>query len=238
MGVQRGSTIQVSSIDFDATLKPFLGGPHKTSHHLRFFCRRSSVLGVAVHPNDNYVAACSSDYTCRVLPMPAVGDDAGSIQKKDIEVFELAKSWINHVAWSPSGRQLAFVSQCGMLYIADLSTGEKRVKEVRCPSLPAMKLMFLSETAIVTVGYDNNPELYAQLSGTGHWSFVCTLDNTSSKKQESGVKDSTSSVAAARAMFSSRSMHGQSSPTPSKITNQTHHRNTIVDVRAVNHNGK
>ena len=99
--------------------------------------------------------------------------------------FDNASAWVNAVAWSPKGDCLAFASQGSSIHIVHFGapgeyptiqvllrvTGRylcgtdawmKRSQSIRFSRLPLMRIMFLSGSAIVGVGYDSNPMLFSQ----------------------------------------------------------------------------
>ncbi|RMX63184.1 hypothetical protein DD238_005875 [Peronospora effusa] len=70
-----------------------------------------------------------------------------------------------------------------------------------------MRIMFLSNSAIVGVGHDFNPMLFSQ-AANNFWSFSEFVDK---KPTEAAVKINSGGFSAARSLFESKVMRGQSS---------------------------
>ena len=194
---------------------------------------RSSVLSLAWHPSSQLLATVSADYKCRVLSAfvegvdaaPATGTPFGALPAVAGEVlseYEITRAWVNDVAWSPSGTALAFAGHDSLLHIVTFSgTAQPLLQTIKCPTLPAMRLIFLSEAALITAGHSLNPELYvcsasasASAGGAGSsaaalplWSFATYLDK---RPDASAGAKAVGGVAAARAMFASKSSKGTS----------------------------
>ena len=180
---------------------------------------KSTVLAVAWHPSSQVLATVATDYTCRVVAAHVEGVDAaraatpfGALPEAGevITEFEITRAWVNDVAWSPSGRALAFAGHDSLLHLVTFGSGEAGplLQTIKCPTLPAMRLTFLSETALVTAGHSMNPELYVCSAGAGAgagagaaaalplWTFASYLD----KRPEAGAgAKAAGGVAAARA---------------------------------------
>ncbi|KAG6973222.1 hypothetical protein JG687_00001011 [Phytophthora cactorum] len=80
-------------------------------------------------------------------------------------------------------------------------------QSIRFSHLPLMRIMFLSNSAIVGVGYDFNPLLFSQ-DANNFWSFSEFVDK---KPTESAVKKNAGGFNAARSLFESKVTRGQSS---------------------------
>ena len=191
---------------------------------------KSTVLALAWHPSSLVIATASCDYSCSVISayMEDVDGAAapgatpfGALPEagEAIAEFEASRAWVNDVAWSPSGGALAFAGHDSLLHVVTFGAGGAAVMQtIKCPTLPATRLLFLSEAALVSVGHSMNPEVYVA-SGGGEggggggggsprvWRFSEYLD----KRPEAGAaKAATGGVAAARAMFASKATKGQS----------------------------
>ena len=210
---------------------------------------KSSVLALSWHPSGLAFASVSTDYTAQIFSAridevdgAAVGAAAVSTPFGELpdvgEVvteFEVTRAWLNDVAWSPSGNVLAFVGHDSLLHVvtfgAASSAGEPSaptLQTIKCPTLPATRVLFLSDAALVTVGHSMNPELYSR-SADGLWRFTCYID----RRVEATAAKSTSGVAAARAMFASKTSKGQSAPSANEAEIWTKHQNAIVGVNSL-----
>jgi hypothetical protein len=104
---------------------------------------------------------------------------------------------------------------------------------VRHRGLPFLACTFIDETTIVAAGFDMNPAIFRQTSGT--WAFDSYADVK--KKAAAGALPaaaaSSSSFSSARALFDAKVSTGRavSAVTADKLT--TKHEGTIVEVRAL-----
>lgn len=138
---------------------------------------RSAVLTVAWHPSSQVIATACTDYRCRVIsaavadldgPAPVV-EPFGPLPDLGEVLFELetAKTWVTGVAWSPTGRALAYAGHDSTLHIAQWTGNEPGghpvLSTVACDSLPFTCLRFLSPSSLVAAGHAMVPLLYAQV---------------------------------------------------------------------------
>ena len=179
---------------------------------------KSTVLSVAWHPSSQVLATVATDYVCRVTSAFVEGVDAapaatpfGALPEAGevLTEFEITRAWINDVAWSPSGRALAFAGHDSLLHVVTFGGEAPTLQTIKCPTLPAMRLLFLSESALVTAGHSLNPELYVCAPGAVPiWSFSAYLDK---RPADGAGAKAVGGVAAARAMFASKASKGTSS---------------------------
>lgn len=193
---------------------------------------KSTVLSVCWHPNSKVLATVATDYRCRVLsayledvdasedggvfgPLPPAGEV--------LHEFDVTRAWVNHAAWSPSGTQLAFVGHDSLLHVATFNadpTVAPLIQTIKCPTLPAMRVLFLSEDCLVTAGHSMNPELFARGAaasagagagaaapaapgGFAPWTFVGYVDRKAEASSAAASKIA-NSFASARGMFASK----------------------------------
>jgi actin related protein 2/3 complex subunit 1A/1B len=217
-------------------------------------CRKhkSTVLAVAWHPSSQLIATVATDYVCRVSSAYIEGVDAAPVATpfgplpevgEIVTEFEVTRAWLNDCAWSPCGSALAFVGHDALLHVATFNPATPgappTIQTVKCPTLPATRILFLSPTALVTAGHSMNPELFTCTSsaekGAGGaqpptWSFASYLD----KKPDAGASaKATTGIAAARAMFANRVSKGQSAGSPDTEVWTKHH-NAIVGIKGYN----
>jgi len=81
--------------------------------------------------------------------------------------------WVQSVKWSPSGNLLAYVGHDASFNVADISSGQPRVSEVKTQDLPFMDLVFLNEGSVIAVGHDCTPVLF---SNQGGWKLTKKID--------------------------------------------------------------
>ncbi|KAG1703197.1 hypothetical protein DVH05_008108 [Phytophthora capsici] len=179
---------------------------------------KSTVTDLDWHPNSQLLVTGSTDLKCRVFSAH-INDvdgssDAGPFQAlppfgEPLAEFDNASAWVNAVAWSPKGDRLAFAGQGSSIHIVHFGApGEyPTVQSIRFPHLPLMRIMFLSNSSIVGVGYDFNPLLFSQ-DANNFWSFSEFVDK---KPTESAVKRNAGGFSAARSLFESKVTRGQSS---------------------------
>jgi actin related protein 2/3 complex, subunit 1A/1B len=189
---------------------------------------KSTALTAAWHPSSMVLASVATDYRCRVISAhledldgaspeaaPAIASattqfgalpEAGEV----ITEFETTRAWLNDCAWSQSGHCLAFVGHDSLLHVVTFAkepTEAPTIQSIKCPTLPDMRVLFLSDSALVTAGHAQNPQIFIR-GADGFWRFACYVD----RKPEAGAGKAaaaTGGVAAARAMFASKVSKGQ-----------------------------
>ncbi|KAG6609470.1 Actin-related protein 2/3 complex subunit [Phytophthora cinnamomi] len=179
---------------------------------------KSTVTDLDWHPNSQLLVTGSTDLKCRVFSAH-VNDvdgppDAGPFEAlppfgEPLAEFDNASAWVNAVAWSPKGDRLAFAGQGSSIHIVQFGAPGvyPTIQSIRFSHLPLMRIMFLSNSAIVGVGYDFNPLLFSQ-DANNFWSFSEFVDK---KPAESAVKRNSGGFSAARSLFESKVTRGQSS---------------------------
>ena len=209
---------------------------------------KSTVLSLAWHPSSQVLATVACDYTCRVTSAFVEGLDAapaatpfGALPEagETLQEFEITRAWVNDVAWSPSGKALAFVGHDSLLHLVSFAGEAPTLQTIKCPTLPANRVMFLAESALVTVGHSMNPELYvcssssSSTSGGGAgaaavpiWTFYSYLDK---RPDASASAKATGGVAAARAMFSNKASKGTGGGGDTEVW--TKHQSAIVGIK-------
>mmetsp|Transcript_8408 Transcript_8408/g.16992 ORF Transcript_8408/g.16992 Transcript_8408/m.16992 type:complete len:379 (+) Transcript_8408:1-1137(+) len=188
---------------------------------------RSTVLKVAWHPNSQILATGSSDFKCRVFSafvrqIDNTQDSLNFTPKAFGEdCWEAgAYGWVDSVAWSPSGNTLAFTGHDSSIQFVDFtSAGDNAaVESIRFSQLPINDCRFVSESAVVGVGHDMNPLLFTK-SGSS-WSFTRKLEEKKAAPKE--APKAATGVAAARALFQSKTSKGQDSAKKSDKLMTTH----------------
>ncbi|ETP38146.1 hypothetical protein F442_14175 [Phytophthora nicotianae P10297] len=179
---------------------------------------KSTVTDLDWHPNSQLLVTGSTDLKCRVFSA-YISDidgqpDAGPFEAlppfgEPLAEFDNASAWVNAVGWSPKGNRLAFAGQGSSIHIVHFGApGEyPTIQSIRFSHLPLMRIMFLSNSAIVGVGYDFNPLLFSQ-DANNFWSFSEFVDK---KPTESAVKKNAGGFNAARSLFESKVTRGQTS---------------------------
>jgi len=147
----------------------------------------SSVTAVAWHPGGQVLAAASTDYRARVLFAYVEGVDAapdgaqfgaGYEFGDVIAEFEQTRAWVNDIAWSPSGLRLGFLGHDGLIHIVSFDAAGKAppaTVSIKTSGLPAMKLLWLHDAAIVTAGHSMNPEVYTE-AAADRWALAGACD--------------------------------------------------------------
>jgi len=142
---------------------------------------KSTVLRVDWHPNNALIATASTDFKVRIFSAFIKGVDKGTPNTPfgsklpfgeplaEIDVH----AWAHSVKWSPSGNLLAFVCHDSSLSVADISSGQPRVTEIKTPDLPFVDIAFINETTVVAVGHECTPVLF---SNQGGWKMIKKLD--------------------------------------------------------------
>lgn len=194
---------------------------------------KSTVSCVAFHPTNGQVLATGcTDFKCRIFSTYSADVDGEGVDNvistpfaRPVEFGEVycelhASSWVNAVAWAPSGKVLAYASHDSAIHFATFGgSGDPVVQTIKFGDLPLRSLIFVAEKAVVAGGYDYNPVMFSSVGGK--WSFKSKLDE---KKTAEAVKST--GVASARALFQNKTSRGQES-SKSKDTLWTKHENAL-----------
>jgi len=195
---------------------------------------KSTVLCVAWHPGNIFLAAGSSDFKVRVYAAQVKGIDKkpqgptafklSSTFGECLAEFDSNSAWVHGVAFSPNGNTLAFVSHDSSVTFIDTSNAEenRNIQVIKSANLPFKTLLFFDDNKLVAAGYDCNPFLYT-LSG-GSWAFSKKLDDESASTSKANP---TNASAAAREKFQAQVSRGQDSSSEG-TTLATKHQNCIT----------
>eukprot|EP00455_Lapot_gusevi_P025069 TRINITY_DN2626_c0_g1_i2.p1 TRINITY_DN2626_c0_g1~~TRINITY_DN2626_c0_g1_i2.p1 ORF type:complete len:399 (+),score=144.60 TRINITY_DN2626_c0_g1_i2:70-1266(+) len=210
---------------------------------------KSTVLCLDWHSNNKFLVTGCADKKCRIFSAFIENVD----HTEDAEVFaeiwpnqfkfgeclyefDQGQSWINAVAWSPSGFRLAFAGHNSSLSFVQILGGgvPPTVQVVRQDNLPYRDIAFLGDSTLVAVGYDNNPIVYAA-SGNEAEPFWSQVDKLDKEKKQETARASSSNFSSARNMFQGASSRGiaiqanAAAAAPAASVN-TRHQNTINGV--------
>jgi len=188
---------------------------------------RSTVLSVAWHPNNLFIATGSTDFKARIFSAYIRGVDS----KKESEVFsgkavgtfgellaefDQVQGWVHAVSWSPNGQQLVFTGHDSRIAFADVTKDPPAVQTIKLPGLPFTCLMFASDNTVVAGGHECNPQLFVK---QGTWKPGARLD-----KAEVAT---TAASGDARTRFQSMERTGKES---NVVTLATKHQNSIKKI--------
>jgi len=196
---------------------------------------KSTVLSLAWCVNNKFVVTGCSDFKARVFSAYIAGLDAaeddgfGEVWPKQHEFgevlyeFDVTKSWVNSVAWSPNAFRMVFAGHGSSLHFIQILGGSPPlVQTLNLKSLPFMDVRFLSDNTVVAVGFDNTPTIFSVTGGSEIdpvWSFtdICDKDSkdikaTSPSKSTTPTPTTTgptkSAFANAHALFHASATHG------------------------------
>jgi len=209
---------------------------------------KSSVLDLAWSPNQKFLVTGSSDFKCRVFSAFIEGidstDDDGKTNMWDknngnvaafgevLYEFDEARAWVQGVAWSPNGLQLAFAGHGSTLTFATLSAnGKPSTQTVYQKTLPTTIVNFMDDNTLVAIGFDNNPTVYEK-GGSG-WAEKRQLDACGGEKKAAAAP-AAGSAATARNVFQDRDTRGKSGDTAGVKEEppiKTIHQNVILDCK-------
>lgn len=192
---------------------------------------KSTVTGVAWHPNSIFLATSSSDFKARIFSALVKGVDQRLEQSPFGNQLPFgqclaeytAMGWVHASAWSPSGNILAFVAHDSSIHFVDINS--KNQQRIPLNNLPFRAVAFTDEGTVVAAGHDNNPMVF---KNQGQWAFVKAIDGN--RKRE--VKQQ-SSASAARSMFTNLTNVGQ---TKNETSLNTLHQNAISCVQVLSGN--
>jgi len=163
---------------------------------------KSTVLALAWHPNSKFLLTGSCDFKARIFSafLSEVEEDVeadvwGSIFPAHNQFgeclweFDQSSGWVESVAFSPSGKSLAWTSHDSCLNFASIDGAQPTVFSLNHPFLPFVDIAFLGDNTVVAVGHNHNGFVF--VNGGSEWSFVDKIDkenNASEKKEATGFK--------------------------------------------------
>jgi actin related protein 2/3 complex subunit 1A/1B len=183
---------------------------------------KSTVLCLSWHPNSQFLATGSSDFKCRVfsayistdgkpdreaLPCQGKVEDFGEAYYEFPTVATVG--WVNAVAWSPSGANLAYASHDASVGVVFFPPGNAQPTEqlIRMGELPLNSLCFVSGMGLVGGGHGFSPLAFSGRGGA--WELLGPIE-----ADEGGSKAAASpaagGAASARAMFEKMNASSQS----------------------------
>lgn len=193
---------------------------------------KAAVQALAWHPSSQFLATGSTDRHCAVFDVNESGDPPFG----ESQLREDAGAWVNAVAFSPSGRVLAFVAQDSCVRFKDLGGGRgAEVLVARWRQMPFLSVVFVGdERTVVACGYDCVPVLF-RLESEGHWSTIGILDAGPKAPSAAFLTSKRDSFEGAMNLFRTTtttgraSIHTQRDEAPST----TSHTNTITQCTAL-----
>jgi actin related protein 2/3 complex subunit 1A/1B len=140
---------------------------------------KSSVLGLAWHPNNVFLATASSDFKARVFSAWVKGLDQkptghpfqGDLTFGDQLAEYQSPGWVHAIDWSPSGNRLAFVGHDSSISFVEVNNGS--VERLALSGLPFRSLIFITENSVVAAGHENIPVLF---TFQGSWAWAKNID--------------------------------------------------------------
>jgi len=146
----------------------------------------STITCIAWHPNNILLAAGGTDSKVRVFSGFVKDLDdrkavaAGTAFGKKLPFGALLAnfpvgSWINSLAFSPSGDQLAWATRDSCVSFLGCATAEHTLQTVKCKGLPYQACMWAGERTLICGGYDCTPVLF-QGQGIGTYRYIKDLD--------------------------------------------------------------
>lgn len=210
---------------------------------------KSSVLDLAWSPNQKFLVSGSSDFKCRIFSAfiegidktdddgvtNLFGDNNAKITQfgEILYEFDLSKSWVQGVAWSPNGLQVAFTGHASILSFATLNNdGKPKTENVYLKGLPAVMVNFMDDKTAVVIGFDNNPTIYENAGGC--WKETRQLDSAGAEKKAPPGPPGASSASAARNVFQDRDTRGKTGDAAGLKEEppiKTIHQNLILDFK-------
>lgn len=181
---------------------------------------KSSIVAVAWHPNSQFLATACTDKKCRVWcahfenhdgPLN-LGDMADFLMEGTEEEVDFgtpiaefdSQGWVHDCAFSPSGKQLAFVGHDATVTIVNFGEssgkGDSKPLQTVLPfkGLPFTSILFSAESQLVAAGYDFYP---IRINASGNeWAFGESVDSMKEKEKKGGT---------AKSVFQNRDTLGQ-----------------------------
>ncbi len=187
---------------------------------------KSTVLQLGWHPTDNtLLATASSDFKARIFSAYIKSTDG---KEKTATFGDMineysAKGWVHDVVFSPSGKTFAYLAHDSTVTFVERDS--KKEQTVKSKELPFLSALFLSEKALVAVGYDFTPVVF-QLKGD-NWELVGKVDTGDETKGATGA----SGVRSAFNKFQTQSRVGEQNVDNPTTSIKTRHTNAINSIR-------
>ncbi|KAJ8678552.1 hypothetical protein QAD02_014339 [Eretmocerus hayati] len=157
---------------------------------------RSTVTAIDWHPDNQILAAGSTDYKTRVFSAYIRDVDRnlsdsswGKNSTLGTLFVEFSNSqngggWVHDVAFSPDGSKICWVGHSSSICIADSLKGNF-VTRLSTEYLPFLRCVWLDSNLIIAAGHDCMPMVY-KVDESGKLHFLSKLDNTQ-KKEAAGL---------------------------------------------------
>lgn len=155
-----------------------------------WYCNRitgfkSSVVAVSLHPSGRVLATGSTDFSFKLISCykKEVDENDGykgvfdNITDIGTILFEFTGlSWVESIAWSPSGSQFAFAVHDATISFGQVDKGVDNINLENCQwtKLPFLTLLFRNENEIIGGGYDFDPISFKRDS-SGVWNYNARL---------------------------------------------------------------
>jgi len=202
---------------------------------------KSTVLCLDWHPTGALLVTGCADMKCRVFSaflkkvddkaeiedyLEAFGKGMTSFGNQLME-FDQSAGWIQSVAFSPSGWDLAFAGHDSSIHFANLKTlPDPNVASQYFQNLPFRALTYLSEKVIVAAGYDKTPYVF-KLQGD-NWVSSGALDKGEKQKD---TKKKGGAFDGAFSKFQGMATMGKKFDEAKSASIKTRHQNTISEIR-------
>lgn len=188
------------------------------------------VLSLAWHPSGSLLAVSTLNGSLHVvsaympevdngknLPVPWV--DEAIVKSFDAEAFSVqVGSWVYGIAFSKSGNAVAWSNQQAVVTVFYPQSGHQ--SSVQCLTegrkLPLLKLLFLSDNAVMAAGYSGIPIVISGADGKD-WSIKAELGaSTVSGSKDQAAKTSSITSRMAKFQMMDSQQTDQASQSPSK----------------------
>ena len=208
---------------------------------------KSTVLSLAWSPNGKFLITGSADMKCRVFSAFMEGIDSTDDpegygeQWKDqhefgemLAEFDQGKAWVHSVAWSPSGKEIAFAAHSSILTFVQV-LGGSAAQSIYAKDLPYLDLAFTGEGVLVAAGFDSNIDVYNKQGE--QWAFKDKLDKKAGGAAAGAagkVGGAAAAFGGARNMFKEAADKGGSFGVGLGGTEmQTKHKNVITNLQII-----
>lgn len=200
---------------------------------------KSTVLDVDWSPEQKFLVTGACDFKCRIFSAYIDGIDSAESDStltasfgaksndfgECLMEFDQAKAWVQGVAWSPGGMNIAFCGHGSTLSFVDLANGNA-VQTIYQKGLPTADVFWKDDDNLVAIGFDHNPTIYTK-SGS-EYAEGKKLDEAKKVEKTGGV----SAASKARNMFQDADTRGKTGGGKGSFKEQptiaTQHKNNIL----------
>jgi actin related protein 2/3 complex subunit 1A/1B len=198
---------------------------------------KATVLCLAWSPNNKFLITGGTGMKCRIVSAYHDGLDDEDLGEYDgvfdndkqndfsavLAEFDQTKAWVNAVAWSPNGKNIAFTGHGCTVHFGSVAAAGvvDNLQTIHWKDLPLTSMQFVGDDAVVAAGFNMNNAVFVQKGD--EWEFKQWVEDTKAKKV---VKKTNNAFNKFRAMADQGKNKSDASSSQNAI--KTTHKNLIT----------